>query len=121
MPTRKKKPAACCGDGDGGESLPRGRRARLVAALRALADPTRLEVFRMIAARREAVCVCEVTARFDFTQPTISYHLRILRRAGLVDVSRRGVWAHYSARPAGLAALRSFLVGIPMEAPAGAG
>ena len=110
----------CCGTGRGGRPLPRGRRARLVAALGALADPTRVEIFRTIALRGEPICVCEVTARFDFTQPTISYHLRILRRAGLVDVERRGVWAYYAARPAGLAALRSFLDGIPREASAGA-
>ena len=115
----KKPPTDCCADGDGGGALPRGRRGRLVAALRALADPTRVEIFRMIAVRGEPICVCEVTARFDFTQPTISYHLRVLRQAGLVDVSRRGVWAHYSARPSGLAALRSFLTEIPTEVRAG--
>ena len=93
----------------GNGPLPRGNRARLVAALRALADPTRLEVFRMIATRTEPVCVCEITARFDVSQPTVSYHLRILRRARLVDATRRGVWAYYAARPEGLEALRSFL------------
>jgi ArsR family transcriptional regulator len=80
-----------------------------VAALRALADPTRLEIYRMIATRREPVCVCEITDRFDVKQPTVSYHLRILRRARLVDATRRGVWAYYAARPEGPAALRSFL------------
>jgi len=109
-------PAAdrCCAPplrGDG--PLPRGRRARLVASLRALADPTRLEVYRMIATRREPVCVCEITERFAVTQPTVSYHLRILRRARLVEATRRGVWAYYAARPGGLAALRSFVRALP--------
>lgn len=104
-------PAAdpCCAPLRGDGPLPRGGRARLVAALRALADPNRLEIYRLIATRREPVCVCEVTARFDVSQPTISYHLRILRRARLVEASRRGVWAYYAARPEGLAALRAFL------------
>jgi ArsR family transcriptional regulator len=104
--------AGCCGSRGRETPLPRGRRVRLVAALRALADPTRVEIFRRIAAHGAPLCVCELTEAFDFTQPTISYHLRILRRAGLVDVSRRGVWAHYAARPAGLAELRAFLDGI---------
>jgi ArsR family transcriptional regulator len=86
-----------------------------VAALRALADPTRLEVFRMIAARRIPVCVCEVTERFRVTQPTISYHLRILRRAGLVEAERRGVWSYYAARPGALEVLRSLLEESPAE------
>ena len=105
----------CCAPLRGDGPLPRGGRARLVAALRALADPTRLEIYRLIASRREPVCVCEVTARFAVSQPTISYHLRILRRARLVDATRRGVWAYYAARPGGLAALRSFTDGLAAE------
>lgn len=104
--------AGCCGSRGGEAPLPRGRRVRLVAALRALADPTRVEIFRRIAANDGPLCVCELTDASEYTQPTISYHLRILRRAGLVDVSRRGVWAYYAARPAGLAELRAFLDGV---------
>jgi ArsR family transcriptional regulator len=49
--------------------------------------------------------------RFDLSQPTISHHLKILRDAGLVTVSRRGVWAYYAVDPTGLALLR----GAPSE------
>jgi ArsR family transcriptional regulator len=86
-----------------------GRRDRLVAVYRALGDPTRLEVFRLIAAQTAPLCVCDIVARFELSQPTISHHLKILRDAGLVTVSRRGVWAYYSVDPAGLALLRGAL------------
>jgi len=77
-----------------------------MACLRAAADPTRLGVLQLLAAAKAPVCVCDITARFRLSQPTISHHLRILRRAGLVSASRRGIWAHYAVRPAGLAVLQ---------------
>jgi ArsR family transcriptional regulator len=43
----------------------------------------------------EAVCVCDFTAAFDLSQPTISHHMAKLREAGLVDVSKVGIWAYY--------------------------
>ena len=64
-----------------------------------LGDATRLEVFRLIAAQTSPLCVCDIVDRFDVSQPTISHHLKILRDAGLVTVSRRGVWAYYAVDP----------------------
>ncbi|MGA8016962.1 MAG: metalloregulator ArsR/SmtB family transcription factor [Candidatus Dormiibacterota bacterium] len=76
----------------------------LGSLLRALADPVRLRLMSLIAAADE-VCVCELTAPFAVSQPTISHHLRVLREAGLVDCQRRGTWVYYRARRETLAAL----------------
>jgi ArsR family transcriptional regulator, arsenate/arsenite/antimonite-responsive transcriptional repressor len=57
----------------------------------------------------DEVCVCDLTAAFGLSQPTISHHLRILRDAGLVDSSRRGTWAYYRLVPEAIAALRGAL------------
>jgi ArsR family transcriptional regulator, arsenate/arsenite/antimonite-responsive transcriptional repressor len=84
-------------------------RDRLVTVFRALGDPTRLDVYRLIAAQPDPLCVCDIVARFEVSQPTISHHLRILREAGLVTVSRRGVWAYYGADPNGLEIVRAAL------------
>lgn len=86
----------------------------MVAVFRALGDATRLEIFRLLAAQSEPVCVCDVVDNFAVSQPTISHHLRILREAGLVTVSRRGVWAWYAADPNGLAWLREASAGLAM-------
>lgn len=77
-----------------------------MAGLKALADPTRLAIFRLIAAQQEPICVCDIVARFGVSQPTISHHLKVLREAGLTNVSRRGVWAYYAVDQRGMAALR---------------
>ena len=84
----------------------------MVAAFRALGDSTRLEIFRLLAAQDAPVCACDVVDRFGLSQPTISHHLRILREAGLVTTSKRGVWAWYAPDPRGLTWLRETVAGL---------
>ena len=74
---------------------------------KALADPTRFEIFRFVAAQHEPICACDVVDRFQVSQPTISHHMKVLRDAGLITVSRRGVWAFYAVEPRGLAMLQA--------------
>ena len=102
----KPRPADCCSSPVAPADLPIAERDRLVAVMRALGDATRLDVFRLIAAQAAPICVCDIVNRFELRQPTISHHLKVLREAGLVTVSRRGVWAYYAVDPAGLEVLR---------------
>lgn len=78
------------------------RRQRVLGLFKALADGTRFDVFRLIAAQREPICACDIVDRFDVSQPTIAHHLKVLREAGLITVSRRGVWAWYAVDPEGI-------------------
>ncbi len=66
-----------------------------VEVLKALADPTRLQMISILKRAPEPVCICDFTAAFDLSQPTISHHMAKLREAGLVDVSKAGIWAYY--------------------------
>lgn len=71
--------------------------AELVGALmKALADPTRLQILSMLVRGESPLCVCEIELAFDLSQPTISHHLRVLRDAGLVRTEKRGLWVYYS-------------------------
>lgn len=90
-------------------ALTPAQQERAIRVFRALGDSTRLEVFQWIAAQSEPVCVCDITSQFDVSQPTISHHLKVLREAGLVTVSRRGVWAYYSPRREALDLVRTLL------------
>lgn len=65
----------------------------LGAALNALADGTRLRILALLG--NNEVCVCHIHDSLALPQPTVSRHLAYLRRAGLVDVRREGVWMHY--------------------------
>ena len=79
--------------------LPARRQSRLVAAFKALADPTRLEIVRLINGQSSPVCVCDIVDAFDLSQPTISHHLKVLREAGLLAMTRAGIWTFYAPDP----------------------
>jgi len=60
---------------------------------KALSEPSRLRIIRLVAVRD--LCVCEIMAALDMTQPTASHHLNILEGAGLLRVRREGKWTFY--------------------------
>jgi DNA-binding transcriptional ArsR family regulator len=93
---------SCCAPG--AQPLEAGVAEDLARRFKALADPTRIAIVNRLAGAGE-VCVCELVAEFELSQPTISHHLRILRSAGLVDSTRRGTWAYYRIVPEAVAAL----------------
>jgi len=66
---------------------------QLEAVFKALADKTRLRILALLG--NNEVCVCHLHDSLALPQPTVSRHLAYLRRAGLVDVRRDGVWMHY--------------------------
>lgn len=66
---------------------------------RALADPTRVEILRLIARQRGPVCACDVVGQFELSQPTISHHLKLLWTAHLLKKTRRGLWSFYELNP----------------------
>jgi ArsR family transcriptional regulator len=64
-------------------------------SLELLAHPIRLTLLGILCRQAGEVCVCDLEAAVPVKQPTVSHHLRLLREAGLVQVERRGQWAHY--------------------------
>lgn len=67
--------------------------ASLEALLQALADGTRLRILGLLLAGE--VCVCDIHESLKIPQPKASRHLAYLRRAGLVEARRDGLWMHY--------------------------
>jgi ArsR family transcriptional regulator len=77
--------------------------ADLAALLKALGDPVRLRLVSMIAAHDGGeACVCDLTAPLGLSQPTVSYHLKMLTDAGFLARSKRGTWAYYALVPGSL-------------------
>jgi ArsR family transcriptional regulator len=81
-------------------------------ALKALSHPVRLRIMHILGGAGGSVCACDVEARFDLSQPTISHHLRLLREAGLVETEHRGPWVHYSPRKGAVAELARQVAGL---------
>lgn len=83
---------------------------RMALRLKALADPTRLQILSLIAVRGcESVCACDLLEALDVSQPTVSHHLKKLVEAGLLQRERRGKWAHYTVESRAFSELQAFL------------
>jgi ArsR family transcriptional regulator len=70
-----------------------------VDALKALADPARLQVVATLMTAPGPVCVCDFTAALGLSQGTISHHMARLRQAGIVKATKQGVWSFYELDP----------------------
>jgi ArsR family transcriptional regulator len=91
-------------------ALGESQATELAAMFKALGDPVRLRLLSLIASHPGGeACVCEISATFDVSQPTISHHLKLLRSAGLLDCERRGTWVYYWVIPSALQQLSSVL------------
>ena len=75
---------------------------------KALADPTRVRLLNILM-RNPELCVCDLLVNFDLSQGTISHHLGILKKAGLVESTERGRWAFYRASTETINALGQIL------------
>ena len=84
----------------------------LASAFKALGDPVRLRLLSLLATSDAGeVCACDLVEPTGKSQPTVSHHLKVLRDAGLVTASRRGVNIWYAVVPEQLEALRGALQG----------
>lgn len=82
-----------------------------ILAFAALAQPTRLAVFRLLMTHEpDGLAAGDVARRLEAPQNTMSTHLGILSRAGLIHATRHSRSIVYRARPDAVAALASFLV-----------
>ena len=86
------------------------------ALLKALAHPVRLLIMDML--RRERMCICQLTAALDKTQPYVSQQIRVLREAGLVACNKSGTYKCYHVKAPEVEKLLNALLGeSPHAAP----
>lgn len=83
---------------------------QLAQLFRVLGEPARLQILNLIAAQAsEEVCACELVEALGLAQPTVSHHLKVMYKAGLLSRDRRGTWIYYRIVPERIAALRRAL------------
>jgi len=80
------------------------------AALRAIAEPRRRQILRLV--RDAEMSAGEIASHFEVTRSAVSQHLRVLKDAGLLAERRHGTRRIYRIRPEGLAELREFIDGL---------
>jgi ArsR family transcriptional regulator len=78
------------------------------ALLRALAEPLRLQVIEALGSGER--CVCDLTTDLGLAQSKLSFHLKVLKEAGLLSDRQEGRWTYYRLRPEAIEQLRSWLV-----------
>ncbi len=92
--------AGCCVPERSGPIRSIEEAQNLAGLLKALAEPTRLQLLSLVAAHDGGeACVCDLTEPVGLSQPTVSHHLKILVDTGLLTREKRGVWAYYALVP----------------------
>lgn len=61
---------------------------------KALSDPNRLQIIDILSCGER--CACDILENFDFTQPTLSHHMKVLIDSGLINCRKEGLWSYYS-------------------------
>lgn len=64
------------------------------SVLKVLSDPSRLKIIDILSCGEK--CVCDILEFFEFTQPTLSHHLKVLMDSGLINMTKVGQWNNYS-------------------------
>lgn len=67
---------------------------KLSKIMKAIAEPNRLQIVDMISTGEK--CACDLLDNFNFTQPTLSHHMKVLIEAGIVSARKDGKWHYYS-------------------------
>jgi ArsR family transcriptional regulator, arsenate/arsenite/antimonite-responsive transcriptional repressor len=78
--------------------------------LKALADPVRLQVIQALSQGER--CVCELTGELELAQSRLSFHLRVLRQAGLLHAREQGRWVYYRLEPEALQQIAGWLLAL---------
>ena len=80
--------------------------------LKALAEPIRLQLIEALGVGER--CVCELTTELGLAQSKLSFHLKVLKDAGLLAAREDGRWVYYRLQPESLQQLRSWLADLEM-------
>lgn len=62
--------------------------------LKVISDPKRLQIIDILSCGEQ--CACDILEHFDFTQPTLSHHMKVLMESDIVKVRKDGLWSYYS-------------------------
>ena len=90
------------------------RTERSIELFHALSDETRLEIIELL--RKGERCVCELTDTLDAAQSRLSFHLRVLKDAGVVRDRKDGRWVYYELDPEAFEELETLVSGMKPRA-----
>ncbi len=104
---RPVAPASSLADSAADSSADSLDNAQARQLLKALGDPLRLQVIEALAGGER--CVCDLTVDLGLAQSKLSFHLRVLKEAGLLEGREQGRWIYYRLQPEAITALQQWL------------
>ncbi|WP_405604742.1 metalloregulator ArsR/SmtB family transcription factor [Streptomyces sp. NBC_01410] len=109
-PESGEAPAAGCGPLPTAPVVRRDRVERIARVLKAIADPTRLQLLHLIQTSPGGEArVCHLAEKLGLRQPTVSHHLKKMAAAGLLTREKRGTWVWYAVDREGMEAMQGIL------------
>lgn len=81
--------------------------------IKALSDSNRLKIIDILSCGER--CACEILENFEFTQPTLSHHMKVLMECGLVESRKEGQWIRYSLNTSNCNKLILFMMSVVTE------
>ena len=78
--------------------------------IKALSDSSRLKIIDILSCGER--CACDILEHFDFTQPTLSHHMKVLLDCGIVECRKDGLWSYYSLNSSNCNKLILFLMNL---------
>ncbi len=78
--------------------------------IKSLSDPSRLKIIDILSCGER--CACDILEHFDFTQPTLSHHMKVLMDCGIVECRKEGQWSCYTLNNSNCNKLILFLLNL---------
>jgi len=78
--------------------------------IKALSDSSRLKIIDILSCGER--CACDILEYFEFTQPTLSHHMKVLMECGIVESRKEGLWSYYSLNSTNCNKLILFLMNL---------
>jgi ArsR family transcriptional regulator len=85
------------------------------AGFHALSDPWRLQIIELL--RSQELCVCELMEKLEISQSKLSFHLKILKEAGLVQTRQEGRWIYYRLNLAQFVLMEEYFANLRRYSP----
>lgn len=80
---------------------------KLASMMKALSDETRVKILSMLS--ENELCACNILRELEITQPTLSYHMKVLCDSGLVNFRQDGIWMKYTVNTDNLVLIEEML------------
>ena len=78
--------------------------------IKALSDANRLKIVDILSCGEK--CACDILEEFDFSQPTLSHHMKVLMDCGIVECRKEGLWSYYTLNSTNCNKLMLFLMNL---------